>query len=73
MQEFKGNRMINIREYYEKDGEMLPGKKVSAFLILCILSSNVLKWHPSCGSGTLYHAMLIPTPFTGHFPPHGAI
>jgi hypothetical protein len=28
--EFKGKRMMNIREYYEKDGEMLPGKKVRA-------------------------------------------
>lgn len=31
MQEFKGNRMVNIREYYEKEGEMLPGKKVRGF------------------------------------------
>jgi len=29
--EFKGKRMMNIREYYEKDGEVLPGKKVGAF------------------------------------------
>ena len=25
--EFKNNTMINIREFYEKDGQMLPGKK----------------------------------------------
>ena len=26
--EFKGKSLINIREYYEKEGESLPGKKV---------------------------------------------
>lgn len=26
--EFRGRTMVNIREYYEKDGNELPGKKV---------------------------------------------
>ena len=26
--EFKGRTMISVREYYEKDGQTLPGKKV---------------------------------------------
>ncbi len=26
--EFRGKRMINIREYYENNGQMKPGKKV---------------------------------------------
>lgn len=26
--QFKGKTMVNVREYYERDGEELPGKKV---------------------------------------------
>lgn len=26
---FRGRTMVNVREYYEKDGQELPGKKVS--------------------------------------------
>lgn len=28
LSDFKGKKMISIREYYEKDGKSLPGKKV---------------------------------------------
>jgi Transcriptional Coactivator p15 (PC4) len=28
---FRGKSMVNIREYYEKDGQELPGKKVCFF------------------------------------------
>jgi Transcriptional Coactivator p15 (PC4). len=26
---FRGKTQVNVREYYEKDGQVLPGKKVS--------------------------------------------
>lgn len=28
--EFKGKQLIDIREFYEKDEQMLPGRKVSS-------------------------------------------
>jgi hypothetical protein len=31
---FRGKTMVNIREYYEKDGQELPGKKVCSSLVL---------------------------------------
>lgn len=34
---FRGKTMVNIREYYEKDGQELPGKKVG-----CILSTIIM-------------------------------
>lgn len=35
--EFKGNRMVNIREYYQdkSTGAMLPGRKVGFWLLGC--------------------------------------
>jgi Transcriptional Coactivator p15 (PC4) len=27
VREFKGKKFLDIREYWEKDGKMLPGKK----------------------------------------------
>ena len=32
LSEFKGNTMVGVREYYEKDGKALPGKKVGRVL-----------------------------------------
>lgn len=31
--EFRGKTMVSVREYYEKDGQELPGKKVSFFFL----------------------------------------
>ena len=40
--EFKGKRMVNVREYYEKEGAVLPGKKVGQFSsLVCLLSANM--------------------------------
>lgn len=33
---FRGKTMVNIREYYEKDGRELPGKKVGCYKSLYI-------------------------------------
>ena len=30
IEDFRGKTLISIREFYEKDGELLPGKKVGA-------------------------------------------
>lgn len=30
--EFKGKMLVSVREFYEKEGQMLPGKKVGFFL-----------------------------------------
>ena len=31
--DFRGKSLISVREYYEKDGESLPGKKVRAVVL----------------------------------------
>lgn len=32
---FRGKMMVAVREYYEKDGQDLPGKKVSRSSVAC--------------------------------------
>ena len=31
LSEFKGKQLVNVREYYQKDDEWLPGKKVGCY------------------------------------------
>ena len=37
---FRGKTLVNVREYYEKDGQELPGKKVSydpaSWFLVCL-------------------------------------
>ncbi|KAJ6645447.1 putative RNA polymerase II transcriptional coactivator [Pseudolycoriella hygida] len=40
--DFKGKTYVNIREYYEKDGKVLPGKKG--------ISLNLEQWQNFCSS-----------------------
>ena len=40
--EFRGKKLVNIREYYEKDGEQLPGRKG---ISLTLEQWNKLKKH----------------------------
>ena len=48
MQEFRGKKMVNIREFYEKNGELLPGRKGIAitnaikYLNRCITKLNYI-------------------------------
>lgn len=41
---FKGRTMVNVREYYEKDGQELPGKKVGWLSNLQLLYISDLCW-----------------------------
>ena len=41
--EYKGQCMVSIREYYEKDGQALPGKKVRPSLLERCVSKRLSK------------------------------
>lgn len=60
VQEFKGKVMVNVREYYEKDGQMLPGKKVRVYSFFYCFSSGM-------GMKRLPYATLIACDLFRHF------
>ncbi|KAJ4508529.1 hypothetical protein HRR78_006215 [Exophiala dermatitidis] len=41
--DFKGKKLVNIREYYQKDNEWLPGKKYSALIGIMPQIEELLK------------------------------
>ncbi|KAH8425655.1 transcriptional coactivator p15/PC4 family protein [Aspergillus melleus] len=43
---FRGKTMVNIREYYEKDGQELPGKKVSSLSPVVFTLERVYSINP---------------------------
>lgn len=45
--EFKGKQLIDIREFYEKDEQMLPGRKVSQPRGLGVCGSGEQLRHPA--------------------------
>lgn len=50
--EYRGKYMINLREYFSKDGQMLPGKKVCS-LLLATLDRGIVRTMPDRTTGNL--------------------
>jgi Transcriptional Coactivator p15 (PC4) len=44
--EFKDSTLVSIREFYQKDDEYLPGKKVLSNPILCAVDSHSARAFP---------------------------
>jgi len=66
--EFRGRKMVNIREYYDADGELRPGKK-GWYDVLCVLFTNINKAveiYPSSCSFATAHTILFIWYHTSH-------